>query len=417
MFLWPAARRESPCWLTLLLAFSWGCVPPGRAPALSGQSARAALVGTGSREAEPLFAVPTGPHEVQLTRRRRDELHDLLRRMAYTPGVALGHQDTTAYGVGWSNQPDRSDVKDVCGAHAAVYGWDLFGIEKNSPKNGDGVAFSSLQRLIAQADEAGGINTLSWHVGNPATGGSAWDTSRSAAREVLPGGRHHDVFRGYLDRVASFLDALRGASGERIPLIVRLFHEQTGDWFWWGTALAKERDYAALFRFSVDYLRTAHGLDQLLFGFSVDAGQVGRRQDVLYGYPGDEYVDLLGLDLYFEPGATGFLDKMGYLVDQARELGKVPALTEFGPRGGVNSRGVGPSWFSETVLGPLLADERGRQLAYVLAWRNARTDHAFLPYAGHPAAADLESICARPDIWLTPDLARMRRGLRAAGTQ
>jgi len=41
--------------------------------------------------------------------------------------VLFGHQETTAYGVGWINDGfgNKSDVKDVCGDFPAVYGWDI----------------------------------------------------------------------------------------------------------------------------------------------------------------------------------------------------------------------------------------------------------------------------------------------------
>ena len=39
--------------------------------------------------------------------------------------ILFGQQDATQYGIGWHDQPDRSDVKSVCGSHPALYGWDV----------------------------------------------------------------------------------------------------------------------------------------------------------------------------------------------------------------------------------------------------------------------------------------------------
>ena len=40
-------------------------------------------------------------------------------------GLLFGQQDATQYGIGWKNEPNRSDVKSVSGSHPAVYGWDV----------------------------------------------------------------------------------------------------------------------------------------------------------------------------------------------------------------------------------------------------------------------------------------------------
>ena len=40
-------------------------------------------------------------------------------------GILFGQQDATQYGIGWKDEPNRSDVKSVCGSNPAVYGWDV----------------------------------------------------------------------------------------------------------------------------------------------------------------------------------------------------------------------------------------------------------------------------------------------------
>jgi mannan endo-1,4-beta-mannosidase len=41
------------------------------------------------------------------------ELYSRLQKQS-GHGVFFGHQDTTAYGVGWKAEPGWSDVQDVC---------------------------------------------------------------------------------------------------------------------------------------------------------------------------------------------------------------------------------------------------------------------------------------------------------------
>ena len=40
-------------------------------------------------------------------------------------GILYGHQDDLAYGVKWTAESGRSDVKEVAGSYPAVYGWDI----------------------------------------------------------------------------------------------------------------------------------------------------------------------------------------------------------------------------------------------------------------------------------------------------
>src|SRR5210317_1975455 len=75
--------------------------------------------------------------------------------------VMFGHQHTTCYGIGWEGgDSNRSDVKTLTGTHAAVYGWDM-----------GHTGTDHMDQLIIDAFERGGINTISWHMGNLATGG------------------------------------------------------------------------------------------------------------------------------------------------------------------------------------------------------------------------------------------------------
>ncbi len=351
---------------------------------------------------EPDWQRATKPHNIPLTRAAHIHLIDQLRDLANRPGFALGHQDTTAYGVGWREQTDRSDVKSVCGAHVAVYGWDLFRIERGAKKNGDGVNFHHLAQLAKNAHEAGGINTISWHVDNPLTGGDAWDTT-PAVSAALPGGSHHTIYLSFLNRLADYLDSLRGEQNERIPVILRLFHEQNGTWFWWGRQ-NQENDLRRLLAFSINHLRTARGLDHLLFALSNDGGPVRTKEDLLYAYPGDEYIDVLGFDYYLDPGQNRIQQLAAWLTSLADEHQLTAAITEFGPRNGIGQASVEANFLSRHIVTPLAQNRETRRLAYLLAWRNDRPEHAFLPYPGHPSAPDLKAVCERPDVYLTGDL-------------
>jgi len=164
-------------------------------------------------------------------------------RAQSSKGVLFGHQDTSAYGVGWRGDKNRSDIKDVCGDWPVVYGWDLGDSHKSV--NLDGVRFEVMTRLIIEADARGGINTLSLHLENSVTGGNAWD-KRPAVENILPGGSNHATFLKTLDQVATFLGTLKRKDGKLIPVVLRPFHEHNQDWSWWGTKACTEKEFVAL---------------------------------------------------------------------------------------------------------------------------------------------------------------------------
>ena len=88
--------------------------------------------------------------------------------------ILFGHQDDLAYGVYWRSEEGRSDVQETCGSYPAVFGWDLgsrFGPGKMT--NIDSVRFRDMKHYIRKVYEMGGVNTLSWHLDNLATGGSS----------------------------------------------------------------------------------------------------------------------------------------------------------------------------------------------------------------------------------------------------
>ncbi|MBT1709053.1 beta-mannosidase [Fulvivirgaceae bacterium PWU5] len=330
-----------------------------------------------------------------------------------TKGILFGHHETDAYGVGWTGTEGRSDIKDVCGAYPAVHGWDLG--KEGQRNNIDGVPFESMHRWIRDVYTRGGINTISWHVDNPVTGGGSWDTTR-AVQSILPGGKQHADFVQRLDRVAAFLAACRHGHSP-IPIIFRPFHEHNGNWFWWGKGLCTEEEYIQLWRFTIDYLKNTKGLHHILYAFSPDRSRMNlkdARSSYLYGYPGDDYVDILGYDNYMDVGITWNKKSPEEQADDlrtglsavsalAREKKKVAAFTETGLEGVTN-----PSWYTDIILKPLKSD-RSIQMAYIMVWRNGNDKHHYAPYPGHPAAADFQVFYQDPYTVFENDLEAVYR--------
>jgi mannan endo-1,4-beta-mannosidase len=313
----------------------------------------------------------------------------------------FGHQDDLAYGVGWKRQTGRSDVKDVTGSYPAVFGWDVSKLGR--PFNIDSVNFEDMKRWIKKVYQMGGINTISWHMDNPVTGGDAWDKT-PAVHAILPGGNKHDFYKKRLDLFAEFIKELQTVGGVPIPVIFRPFHELTGNWFWWGKGNCTKDDFVALWRFTVDYLENVKGVHQLLYCYSTD--KFNSKEQYLEFYPGDDYVDILAVDDYQNVKSVKGRKKLVYelktVVELAGSKGKIAALSETG----LESIPVS-NWFTGILLPGIKADETGKCIAYVLVWRNARPEHHYAPYPGHPAAADFVKFRDDPYTLFLDDLPDM----------
>ena len=295
--------------------------------------------------------------------------------------ILFGHQDAVSYGVNWKKGNFRSDVNDVTGKYPAVFGWELSKLENDSPINIDSVSFSDMKKWIVMAYEKGGVNTISWHMDNPKTGGNAWDVT-PAVSVILPGGEKHELFKRSLDKVADFLLSLKDKNGVYVPIIFRPWHENDGNWFWWGNAQTSREDYFELWKFTVQYLRDVKNIHHLLYSYSWS--DFPDEATYLYKYPGDKWVDVLGTDNYGLIQGNS-LEELRILSTLALTRGKLAALTEGGDESVKTDK-----FYTEKFLNPVKNDERAKYIVYMLVWRNANTKHHYVPYPGHKAVEDFK---------------------------
>ena len=317
--------------------------------------------------------------------------------------IMFGHQDTYLYGHSWKIEADastydRTDIKDVAGAYPALSGMDLGGIELDSPLNIDKNDFNHMRASAVAHHERGGVVTFSWHPRNPLTGGDTWDTSSTeVVASILPGGEKHEMFMGWLSKAADFLESIKTAEGDKIPVIFRPWHEHTRNFFWWGKDLCTKDQYVALWRMTYDYMTKERGLDHLVWSYSPDAGGLHVQEDFGERYPGDDIIDMVGIDFYQFTPADEFIVKMKSSLDMtkafAQEHGKLMAVTETGCEGVKNAK-----WWTE-VLYPAIKDY---PVSYVLTWRNACDEnmqhHFYAPFPGHESAEDFKAFAALDQI-------------------
>lgn len=299
--------------------------------------------------------------------------------------TAFGHHDDPVYGHTWWAEEGRSDVLETAGEYPAVMSWDLGGLETGDSLNLDSVPFSRIRAEVLAQDARGGINVFSWHLRNPVNGGDSWNVSDSTVvAKMVNDSITNAAFRAQLRTVATFFNSLTDSTGRKVAAVFRPWHEHTGGWFWWGAPLCSADDYKALWAITRDELDKA-GVDNVLYAYSPD--RVSSEEQYLERYPGDEYIDILGTDIYHFNGEEGIeayrqatATALPIVRAQAKARGKIAAFTETGLEGLTV-----PGWYTDVLL-PVL---RENPVAYVVVWRNAyepmKPGHFYAPYPGHPS--------------------------------
>ncbi|MEL6918355.1 MAG: glycosyl hydrolase, partial [Bacteroidota bacterium] len=123
------------------------------------------------------------------------------------------------------------------------------------------------------------------------------------------------------------------------------------------------------------------------------------REEYLTYYPGDTFVDVLGVDIYQHWTTTNFIKNLNenipILREIANEKNKPYALTE----AGLNKIRV-TDWWTQ-VMDKHIANSG---IAWALFWRNARKSHHFAPYPDHISSADFKKLKALPHVLFLEDI-------------
>ncbi len=164
----------------------------------------------------------------------------------------------------------------------------------------------------------GGLVTFTWHwrVGKE----NEFYTDRTSFRIPFVNGEldenspEFEKIKKDLDLIAGQLSFLRDAG---VPVLWRPLHEASGKWFWWGASGPEA--YKALYRYMYSYFNDVKKLDNLIWVWN------GQNKE---WYPGDEFVDITGEDIY---PINHESQKRKYLECKASSGGrKMVALTECG---------------------------------------------------------------------------------------
>ena len=308
------------------------------------------------------------------------ETRNLLARLQWIRGQKLlfGHHETTRFRVAPlpPGQTRWSDVREVTGEWPGLSTFQInYAVKYGDP---DG-----MRREMQYACNIGAALTVCWHADNPVTGGTYGDTNIDF-QTILPGGTNHQKLVDALSEVADFLATVTNSQGRPIPLLYRAWHEHNLlNAYWWNRATPEQ--FKQFWRFTVTYYRDTRGLHNLLYVFcpnwraAMASGNIATNY--LETYPGDAYVDVLGLDYYgdlHKPGVTNVLREMVRLGD---EIGKLATLTECGAAlDGLSSPAAQPEWYSNSLLRVLKDDPLLRTMPYAQTWYN-KPGQYWVPYA------------------------------------
>ena len=305
-------------------------------------------------------------------------------------GWMFGHHDDLWYGRYWYGNSGGSDTKAVCGDYPAVFSVDFAEI-MDDRHNSD--ANSIRRRVILEARERGEVILACIHVNNPKTGGDSWDNSSDqVVKEILTeGSATRTKYLSWLDRLADFANNLKDSKGNLIPVIFRMYHEHTQGWSWWGSSCTTESDFITFWRFTVQYLRDTKGVHNFLYAISPQMDQVysGTRNRILYRWPGDDWVDFIGMDCYHGTWDEAFISNLTALEGVSKDKKKPCGVTETGKESFTET-----DFWTRHILAPL----DGRRVSIVTMWRNKYVGsneddkHYFSVYPGHPSENDFRTM-------------------------
>lgn len=216
-------------------------------------------------------------------------------------------------------------AKSMTGKYPALWGTDFIWNGLNDPG----------QQIVDEAIKKwkdGYLVTLMWHEGRPTDNPPyGWKesiqgklTDAEWKELTTPNTVLNNKWLYHIDKIASYLKQLRDA---HVPVLWRPYHEMNGVWFWWGDKRGED-GIIKLWKMMYDRFTNYHHLNNLLWVWGANGLRDIPKDEAYhysYYYPGANYVDILGADIYhFDYEQSDYNE----LVNLAN--GKLIALTEVG---------------------------------------------------------------------------------------
>ena len=238
--------------------------------------------------------------------------------------------------VNW-NLNEAKWVHQHTGKWPALNGFDY--IHHPFSTKGGWIDYTNISE-VSQWNSEGGVVTIMWHWNVPANKsgeysfywGTESDKTTFDVRKIFdPTSSEYKLMMKDIDQIASYLKLLKDAN---IPVLWRPLHEAGGMWFWWG------RDADAcneLWRTMYRRFQEA-GLDNLIWVWTQSAAWGKPYSDGYRWYPGDDYVDIVSIDVYNNNSAANIYSSCYQFLCNYSPT-KFVALTECG-----NVPGISQQW-------------------------------------------------------------------------
>ena len=247
--------------------------------------------------------------------------------------------------VNW-NHDEADKIYKATGKYPAMNCYDFIHIYVPKQGSNGWINYNDITPVTEWAD-AGGLVQLMWHFNvpksestTPSQDGSGVtctpsETTFKASNALTSGTWENKWFYQEMDKVADVLLKLQDAG---IAAVWRPFHEAAGNatyknqadwtksWFWWGYEGAET--YKNLWKAMFEYFQSK-GIHNLIWvwttqNYNGDANNYNNDDD---WYPGDQYVDIVGRDLY---GSDANQQVQEFKEIQSRYPGKLVTLAECG---------------------------------------------------------------------------------------
>ena len=229
------------------------------------------------------------------------------------------------------NGPEIKAIHKVTGKYPAILGLDM--MDYTPSRRALGASNPTSVEQAVKFHEEGGIVTFYWHWGapkqyildgkdengNPRWWGAFYTKNVTFDIEAVMNGTD-PVGKEHLDKdIAGIAEQLLRLQEKDIPVLWRPLHEASGGWFWWGAKGAEP--CKQLWIYLYDQLTNVYGCNNLIWVWN------GQSPD---WYPGDQYVDIIGEDIYADNHAYGAQNSKFIELLEYSNTNKIIALTENG---------------------------------------------------------------------------------------
>ena len=316
--------------------------------------------------------------------------------------------------TGQHNYPNTQDKNSEFAAKYIGKTPVVFTTDWGFAKDGDYDSHLARPDIVKEAikqNRLGSIISICWHAVPPTADepitfrpipGQSPDSLASVQGKLLdqqfkdvltPGTKLYEHWCAQVDTIAHYLKQLQDA---HVPILWRPYHEMNGDWFWWGGRRGKYGT-AALYRQIFDRLVNIHKLNNLIWIWSVDRPAILERKFSFY-YPGNKYIDIVGLDVYGSDFNQSYYDSLVVL-----SKGKPLVLAEVGNPPTLDILKQQPKWAYYAIWAGMVRNTLKRQYAElvnspsVLSLEDSTYWNAIAPYRSECGLPPLPIPEARSD--------------------